>query len=170
MSHPDFRTASASAEGSQAAFETAVEVLSGFREGNANPTSQPIHDHPRLSIAAHLIPQTEEEVAYDQCKKLSIKTSMSKVREELGIPSTGMANDYTWDQLSKLVDRTLKELNYEFESISSLTKLSQAIQNSLEWQECTPQRPASAYVPVLIYRWKKGRRDPPKRRRARKLH
>ncbi|KAF3078006.1 hypothetical protein TWF569_000236 [Orbilia oligospora] len=98
MSNSDFTTASTPAESSRTAFETAVEVLSGFRDDN--PASPPIHDRQWLSISAHLIPQTEEELAYDQCKKLTIKTSMAKVREELGIPSTGMANDHRWEQLS----------------------------------------------------------------------
>ncbi|KAK6507834.1 hypothetical protein TWF481_006256 [Arthrobotrys musiformis] len=103
MPELDPRNASASAESSKAAFESAVEVLSGLRE--TNPASEydqrnepPLDynsDRPTFSSSAHLVPKTEEELAYDRCKKLPVKTSMVSVREELGIPSTGMAHDFT---------------------------------------------------------------------------
>ncbi|KAF3111288.1 hypothetical protein TWF102_006961 [Orbilia oligospora] len=172
MSGRNFRTPSTSAESSQAAFETAVEVLSGFREENPThrrqepsapwipQTAEKATDEP----PAPWIPRTAEEAAYDRCEKLSTTTSMANVRRDLGIPSGTKHNDYVWQQLSDLVDEAIQELNYEIENLANLTKISQKIQNSGIWKYCDPQRPASAYVPILIYRWKKSRWDPKQRR------
>ncbi|KAK6518288.1 hypothetical protein TWF506_005448 [Arthrobotrys conoides] len=159
MSDQRLRTASTSAEGSQAAFETAVEVLSGFREENPLPTT-----NRRQEASSPWIPQTAEEAAYDQCEKLSTTTTMANVRRGLGIPSGTKHNDYVWLQLSDLVDEAIKDLHYEIENVANLTKISQKIEHSAAWGYCDHQRPASAYVPVLISRWKKSRRDPKQRR------
>ncbi|KAF3231938.1 hypothetical protein TWF192_005725 [Orbilia oligospora] len=95
MSDRSLRTPSTSAEGSQAAFETAVEVLSGFREENPSPTTDR-----RQEASSPWIPKTAEEAAYDQCEKLSTTTTMANVRRGLGIPSGNKHNDYVWQQLS----------------------------------------------------------------------
>ncbi|KAK6525981.1 hypothetical protein TWF281_011024 [Arthrobotrys megalospora] len=150
---------------SQSAFETAVEVLSGFRDGN--PALPP----PLPSPSAHLIPRTPEEFAYIDCDKLSVKTSMANVRAELGVPqsttkSTNMINNFKWEQLSELVARLSQEFDFDDESVSNLTQISQAIEASAQWKDCEPRRPVSAFVPVLISRWKKNRRDRPNQRKA----
>ncbi|KAK6337055.1 hypothetical protein TWF718_009841 [Orbilia javanica] len=140
--------------GSREAFETAVEVLSGFRDGNPASVSP--------SPSAHLVPRTPEEFDYVRCEKYRKKTTMTKLRTDLGIPSgnadTEMANNYKWDKLSDLVHRLVRELNYETESVANLAKLSRDIENSPEWKDCNPKRPAAAFIPVFIHRWKKNRR------------
>ncbi|KAF3190738.1 hypothetical protein TWF788_008260 [Orbilia oligospora] len=198
MSGPDPIIPLASAENSQEAFETAVEVLSGLREGNLNPAfqrDQTSQDYSRgrltFSSSAHLVPRTEEELAYDRCKKLPVKTSIADVREELGIPSTGMANDHTWDQLSvnpssssthtshltpfHSLKNVVAQLGDEYHletkdstavSIKDLTNICKSIEQSIPWQDCAPKQPAAAFVPVLLYRWKKNRIRRPEQRKG----
>ncbi|KAF3138985.1 hypothetical protein TWF569_008680 [Orbilia oligospora] len=191
MSGSDPKIPLASAENSQAAFETAVEVLSGLREGNLNPAfqrDQTSHDYSRgrltFSSSAHLVPRTEEELAYDCCKKLPVKTSIADVREKLGIPSTGMANDHTWDQLSVNPSsrsthpshpNVVAQLGDEYHldtkdstavSITDLTNICKSIEQSIPWQDCAPKQPAAAFVPVLLYRWKKNRVRRPEQRKG----
>ncbi|KAK6513259.1 hypothetical protein TWF506_009418 [Arthrobotrys conoides] len=166
--------ASTAAEDSQAAFETAVEVLSGLREGYLSPASQQSqtsgeagqtsldYNPGRFTFpsSAHLVPKTEEELAYDRCKKLGVRASVATIREELGIPSTGMANDHTWNQLSKLVAQLGDEYHLKDSaeiSITDLTNICKHIETSIPWRECTPKRPAAAFVPILLYRWKQNR-------------
>ncbi|KAK6495613.1 hypothetical protein TWF481_006212 [Arthrobotrys musiformis] len=169
--------ASTSAESSQAAFDTAVEVLSGLREGNLSPafqqsqTPDQTSGRSTFSSSAHLVPKTEEEVAYDRCKKLSVRVSVPTIREELGIPSPGMANDHTWDQLSELVAQLGYKYRLELKetsevSITDLTNICKEIENSIPWQECTPKKPAAAYVPTLLYRWKQNRIRRPEQRKG----
>ncbi|KAK6495568.1 hypothetical protein TWF481_002616 [Arthrobotrys musiformis] len=155
-----------SAEGSQSAFETAVEVLSGFRDGN--PALAPSTSSP----SAHLEPKTPDEFAYAKCYKKGVKTSMADLRAELGVPqstnsSTNERNEYRWKQLSKLVARLSQEFNFYDPGVSNMTQISLAIGRSVEWQDCEPQRPTHAYVEVLIARWKKNREDRPKQREDR---
>ncbi|EGX52424.1 hypothetical protein AOL_s00043g213 [Orbilia oligospora ATCC 24927] len=167
MSDPDSITGSA--ESSRAAVETAIEVLSGLREAHDHDYGRDNHISSPVLPSAHLVPRTEEEFAYDKCKKLPIKQSMVRLRDELGIPSTGMANDHRWEQLSNLVARLVHEFRLDTKekiSISEFTEFSKAIGDSLEWQDCSPKHPVAAFVPVLLTRWKKNRVIRPQQRRG----
>ncbi|KAK6498284.1 hypothetical protein TWF506_004523 [Arthrobotrys conoides] len=149
-------------ESSQSAFETAVEALSELRGGTALLPVSP---------SAHLLPRTPEELVYADCKKIAVKTSIADVRAELGVPqstteSINTINNYKWEQLSALIAALSQEFDFDDDSVSNLTRISQAIERSPSWGDCNPRRPVSAFVPVLIYRWRKNRQRSNLRRNA----
>ncbi|RVD80824.1 uncharacterized protein DFL_008713 [Arthrobotrys flagrans] len=163
----DSNLPSSSREDSQQSdFATAV-VLSTLRDDeNPNPASLiPVISSSTVADAS-LIPKTTEEYEYLMCQKLKSKTSMAQIREELGIPTSsdqihGPVNNYKWKALSDFIDNLSKdpEVDLNDDSVSTMVKICQALERSKIWADCSPTRPAAAFVPVLLFRWRRNRRD-----------
>ncbi|RVD80825.1 uncharacterized protein DFL_008714 [Arthrobotrys flagrans] len=139
--------------------------MHGYRDGNKSDgdaraadilTEMRIRDQEITStctsLTAHLKPSTYEELLYDETKKLPNKTPIPEIREKLGIPNNGTnLNDQKWANIS----------NFDDKSVANLTKISQITEQSSEWKYCNPKLPAAAFLPFLLKRWQRNRRDRP---------
>ncbi|KAF3186370.1 hypothetical protein TWF788_003235, partial [Orbilia oligospora] len=148
-------TTSSSREDNQRSdFATAV-VLSTLRN-DENLNSNPAPPIPVISSSAvadaNLIPKTVEEYEYLRCPKLKSKTTMAQIRQELGIPESpdpiqGPVNNYKWKTLSDFIDELDKdpEVDLNNDSVSTMVKICQALEQSKIWADCSPIRPAAAF-------------------------
>ncbi|KAF3186371.1 hypothetical protein TWF788_003236 [Orbilia oligospora] len=113
-----------------------------------------------ISPTAHLQPTTYEELLYAETKKLSNKTPIPEIRELLRIPNNGNdLNNQKWANISKFVDEMSNEYDFDDTSVANLTKISKILEESPAWNDCSPKLPVAAFLPFLLKRWQRNRRD-----------